>query len=103
VGVGPPAATRGQVGRLLSADGGAGRFLPVTLYSCSGDRTGPLYVHAKIGTVAVIDEHWRPTAAEQRARREAGASLTHHLIELPRVSRRAALLLGPLQGLVVDG
>ena len=152
--------TRGQVGRLLNADGGAGRFLPATLYSRSGERSGPLYVHAKIGIVddrwltigsanlnehslfndtevnvvtcdaalaratrlrlwaehleceeadvagdpaTVLDERWRAIASEQRRRREAGAPLTHHLVEMPGVSRRAARLLGPVQALVVDG
>jgi hypothetical protein len=51
----------------------------------------------------VIDELWRPIASEQLARRRAGAPLTHHLIELPGVSRRAARLRGPLDALVVDG
>jgi phosphatidylserine/phosphatidylglycerophosphate/cardiolipin synthase-like enzyme len=51
----------------------------------------------------VIDELWRPIAAEQRARRERGEPLTHKLIELPATSRRAKRLLGPLQSLAVDG
>jgi hypothetical protein len=46
---------------------------------------------------------WRPIAAEQLARRRAGEPLTHHLVELPGVSRRADRLRGPLQSLVVDG
>jgi hypothetical protein len=29
--------------------------------------------------------------------------MTHHLLQLPGVSRRAERLRGPLQGLVVDG
>ena len=52
---------------------------------------------------ALVDEQWRPIAAEQLARRRAGAPLTHHLLELPSVSRRAERLRGPLQSLVVDG
>ncbi len=52
---------------------------------------------------AVIDELWRPIAAEQRARRDRGEPLTHRLVELPAVSRRSERLLGPLQGLFVDG
>ena len=51
----------------------------------------------------VIDDHWRPIAEEQRARREAGLPLTHRLAELPHLSRRSERLLGPLQGLLVDG
>jgi phosphatidylserine/phosphatidylglycerophosphate/cardiolipin synthase-like enzyme len=51
----------------------------------------------------LIDEVWRPTASEQLARRRAGEPLTHHLVELPGVSRRAARLRGPIDALVVDG
>ena len=52
---------------------------------------------------AVIDRHWRPTAEEQLARRQAGQPLTHRLVQLPHLSRRSERLLGPLQGLLVDG
>ena len=51
----------------------------------------------------VIDELWRPIAAEQLARRRADAPATHHLSELPGVSRRARTVLGPLKGLADDG
>jgi phosphatidylserine/phosphatidylglycerophosphate/cardiolipin synthase-like enzyme len=51
----------------------------------------------------VIDQRWRPIASEQLARREDGQVFTHRLVMLPHVSRRSARLLGPLQGLVVDG
>ena len=51
----------------------------------------------------VVDELWRPIATEQLERRRAGAPLTHHLVELPGVSRRSRRLLGPLDALVVDG
>ncbi len=51
----------------------------------------------------VIDELWRPIAAEQRARRDGGEPLTHRLIELPAASRRSERLLGPLQAIFVDG
>jgi phosphatidylserine/phosphatidylglycerophosphate/cardiolipin synthase-like enzyme len=152
--------TRGMLGRLLAADDGGGRFLGATIQSRTGEESGPLYVHAKIGIVddawlavgsanlnehslfndsevdvvtcdpglaratrlrlwaehlerdeaavdgdpaRLVDEAWRPIAAEQLARRRAGAPLTHHLIELPGVSRRAARLRGPLDALVVDG
>jgi phosphatidylserine/phosphatidylglycerophosphate/cardiolipin synthase-like enzyme len=57
----------------------------------SGDPTG------------VIDELWRPIAREQLARRQRGECLTHRLKELPGVSRRSMALLGPLDGLFVDG
>jgi phosphatidylserine/phosphatidylglycerophosphate/cardiolipin synthase-like enzyme len=52
---------------------------------------------------SVIDERWRPLASEQLERRAAGAPLTHGLVKLPHVSRRAKRLLGPLQSLLVDG
>jgi phosphatidylserine/phosphatidylglycerophosphate/cardiolipin synthase-like enzyme len=45
--------TRGQVGVLVDADGGAGRFLACTLYQSGGAQ--PVYVHAKIG---VVDDAW---------------------------------------------
>jgi hypothetical protein len=51
----------------------------------------------------LVDELWRPIAAEQLARRRAGAPLTHHLVALPGLSRRAARLRGPVDALVVDG
>ena len=51
----------------------------------------------------VIDERWRPIAEEQLDRRRKGLPLTHRLMRLDHVSRRSARLLGPLQGLVVDG
>jgi len=50
----------------------------------------------------VIDTIWKPTAEEQAERRARGQRLTHRLTTLPGVSRRSRLLLGPLQGLVVD-
>jgi phosphatidylserine/phosphatidylglycerophosphate/cardiolipin synthase-like enzyme len=152
--------TRGMLGRLLEADAGRGQFLGATIQSRTGDTSGPLYVHAKIGIVddawlavgsanlnehslfndsevdvvtcdaplardtrlrlwaehlerdreavsgdpaRLVDELWRPIAAEQLARRRAGEPLTHHLVELPGMSRRAARLRGPLDALVVDG
>jgi phosphatidylserine/phosphatidylglycerophosphate/cardiolipin synthase-like enzyme len=163
--------TRGMLSRLVAADERSGdgrsargrsghRLLAATIQSRTGDRSGPLYVHAKIGIVddrwlavgsanlnehslfndtevdvvtcdaalardtrlrlwaehlerdrdavaadpaRVIDALWRPIATEQLERRRAGAPLTHHLIALPGVSRRAERLRGPLQGLLVDG
>ena len=47
--------TRGQLGRLLSADGGAGRVLATTIYAYDASGATPVYVHAKIG---VIDDRW---------------------------------------------
>jgi phosphatidylserine/phosphatidylglycerophosphate/cardiolipin synthase-like enzyme len=152
--------TRGQLGVLVDADQGRGRFLAATIAARTGSLTGPLYVHAKVGIVddawltigsanlnehslfndtevnvvtrvpalaretrlrlwsehlerpidevagdpaRVVDELWRPIAAEQLERRNRGEPATHHLLELPGVSRRSMALLGPLQGLLVDG
>jgi phosphatidylserine/phosphatidylglycerophosphate/cardiolipin synthase-like enzyme len=53
--------------------------------------------------VELVDERWFPVAEEQLDRRERGDPLTHRLVRLPGVSRRSRRLLGPLQGLVVDG
>jgi phosphatidylserine/phosphatidylglycerophosphate/cardiolipin synthase-like enzyme len=52
---------------------------------------------------AVVDDRWRPTATEQLKRARRDEPLTHHMLELPGVSRRAARLRGPLDSLVVDG
>ena len=51
----------------------------------------------------VVDELWRPIAAEQLTRRRMGEPPTHGLLELPGVSKRSEALLGPLNGLLVDG
>ena len=51
----------------------------------------------------LIDGLWKPISAEQLSRLEAGVPLTHRLVRLPHVSRRSERLLGPLQGLLVDG
>ena len=50
-----------------------------------------------------IDEHWKPISKEQFERRNKGQPLTHRLVRLPNVSRRTRRILGPLDGLVVDG
>jgi phosphatidylserine/phosphatidylglycerophosphate/cardiolipin synthase-like enzyme len=152
--------TRGQLGVLVEADDGAGRFLAATIRSLSGHRDDRLYVHAKIGIVddrwltvgsanlnahsllndtemnvvtddarlardtrvrlwaehleldeaqvgarepaELVDDFWRPIAAEQLERRDAGQLPTHRLCALPGVSRRASRLLGPLEGLTDD-
>jgi phosphatidylserine/phosphatidylglycerophosphate/cardiolipin synthase-like enzyme len=47
--------TRGQLGVLARADGGMGRFLATTISSLTGELSGPLYVHAKIG---IVDDAW---------------------------------------------
>jgi phosphatidylserine/phosphatidylglycerophosphate/cardiolipin synthase-like enzyme len=51
----------------------------------------------------VIDNYWKPISKEQLARRQAGQPLTHRLVRLPHISRRSERLLGPLQGLLLDG
>jgi phosphatidylserine/phosphatidylglycerophosphate/cardiolipin synthase-like enzyme len=52
---------------------------------------------------SVVDELWRPIAAQQRERRNRGEPLTHKLVELRATSSRSERLLDPLQALVVDG
>ena len=53
--------------------------------------------------VRAIDELWKPISEEQLERRLSGRPLTHRLARLPHVSKRSARLLGPLNGLLVDG
>lgn len=47
--------TRGQLGRLLQADAGAGRLLAITISAHDGEDTAPVYVHAKVG---IVDDRW---------------------------------------------
>jgi phosphatidylserine/phosphatidylglycerophosphate/cardiolipin synthase-like enzyme len=47
--------TRGQLGRLMEADAGHGRVLATTVSARAGEKTGPLYVHAKVG---IVDDTW---------------------------------------------
>lgn len=47
--------TRGQLGRLLDADGDHGRLLATTISAHAGQTVGPLYVHAKVG---ILDDDW---------------------------------------------
>ena len=51
----------------------------------------------------VIDDLWRPIAHEQLERSLQSEPRTHRLLELPGTSRRSMALLGPLNGLLVDG
>jgi phosphatidylserine/phosphatidylglycerophosphate/cardiolipin synthase-like enzyme len=53
--------------------------------------------------VEAIERHWKPISAEQLERRKAGQPLTHRLVRLSNVSRRSARVMGPLNGLFVDG
>jgi len=46
---------------------------------------------------------WRPIAGEQLRRRQVGEPPTHGLVEIPHLSSRSRRLLGPVQGLLVDG
>jgi phosphatidylserine/phosphatidylglycerophosphate/cardiolipin synthase-like enzyme len=50
----------------------------------------------------VIDQAWKPVAEAEAERRKRGQRLTNRIIKLPGVSRRSGLMMGPLQGLVVD-
>jgi phosphatidylserine/phosphatidylglycerophosphate/cardiolipin synthase-like enzyme len=47
--------TRGQLGRLLNADGGAGRLLATTISAHGRGVQAPIYVHAKVG---IVDDRW---------------------------------------------
>ena len=150
--------TRGMLARLVVADDGGRRFLATTIMSRTGERSGPLYVHAEHGIVddrwlaigsanlnehslfndtevdvvtcdpalargtrlrlweehleradvdgdpaRVIDEQWRPIAAEQLERRRAARLLYASPGRAARRLRRSRRLLGPLDALVVDG
>ena len=47
--------TRGQLGRLLEADGGSHRLLATTISAHDGSTSAPVYVHAKVG---IVDDRW---------------------------------------------
>jgi phosphatidylserine/phosphatidylglycerophosphate/cardiolipin synthase-like enzyme len=51
----------------------------------------------------VVDELWRPRAEAGRERLRRGEPLERRLVELPGLSRHSRRLLGPLNGLLVDG
>jgi phosphatidylserine/phosphatidylglycerophosphate/cardiolipin synthase-like enzyme len=51
----------------------------------------------------VIDELWRPIATEQLSHLEHGRPLTHRLVMLPGVSRRARRISGVVKSRVYDG
>ncbi|HEV8450343.1 MAG TPA: phospholipase D family protein [Gaiellales bacterium] len=65
--------------------------LECSLAEASGDAT------------ELIDQVWRPRCEEQYQRRRAGRPMTHRISRIDGASRRSARLLGPLQGLLVDG
>jgi phosphatidylserine/phosphatidylglycerophosphate/cardiolipin synthase-like enzyme len=52
---------------------------------------------------SVIDTLWKPISALQLGHLSTGRPLTRRPVRLPNVSRRSERLLGPLQGLLVDG
>lgn len=47
--------TLGQLAVLAEADDGAGRFVASTLHARDGERSAPVYVHAKVG---IVDDRW---------------------------------------------
>jgi phosphatidylserine/phosphatidylglycerophosphate/cardiolipin synthase-like enzyme len=47
--------TRGQLGRLVDADGDSGRLLVATVSTHDGDASALVYVHAKVG---IVDDAW---------------------------------------------
>jgi len=51
----------------------------------------------------LVDELWRPRAKEQLEHLEHGRPLTHRLVMLPGVSRRARRISGVVQSRVYDG
>jgi len=53
--------------------------------------------------VRAVDELWRPLAERNAEHRRVHGYTEHRLVFLPHVSRRTEGLLGPLNGLLVDG
>lgn len=51
----------------------------------------------------MVDELWRPIAKAQLEHLEKGRLLTHRLVMLPGVSRRARRISGVFQSRVYDG
>ena len=65
--------TRGQLGVLVDADDGAGRFLAATIVRARPARvTGPLYVHAKVG------HRRRPLADDRLGEPQRALALQRH-------------------------
>jgi phosphatidylserine/phosphatidylglycerophosphate/cardiolipin synthase-like enzyme len=52
---------------------------------------------------AAIDGPWHEISHEQLERKRKGEPLTHRLVCLPNVSKRTRRILGPIDGLFVDG
>jgi len=53
--------------------------------------------------IQAIDDLWKPISREQLDYRDTDRPLTHRLVRLPNLSRRAGRALGPVTGLLVDG
>jgi phosphatidylserine/phosphatidylglycerophosphate/cardiolipin synthase-like enzyme len=51
----------------------------------------------------IVERLWRPLAHDQLDRKSRGLPLTENVVKLPHVSLRANAILGPINGLVVDG
>ena len=85
---------------VVSHDAEAARSTRLRLWS---EHTGRSMDELGGPAAQVIEEIWRPIAEEQLARRLRGEPLSHHLVQLPHVSRRSEALRGPLSGLLVDG
>ena len=67
------------------------------------EHLGKTVEELQIEPKVAFDTMWKPIAEEQHRLREQHAEPTHHLTLLPHVSRRASVLLGPLNSLLVDG
>jgi phosphatidylserine/phosphatidylglycerophosphate/cardiolipin synthase-like enzyme len=85
---------------IVSHDPGLARATRLRLWSEHLERP-----EAEIGgdPADLIDTLWRPLADEQLERRRRGEPLEHRLVGLPHVARKSNRLLGPINGLLVDG
>jgi phosphatidylserine/phosphatidylglycerophosphate/cardiolipin synthase-like enzyme len=85
---------------VVTCDGQIARATRLRLWAEHLERTQE---EVSADPVRIVDELWKPIAKEQYERRQSGLPPTHRLCLLPGVSRRSRRLLGPLQGLLVDG
>jgi phosphatidylserine/phosphatidylglycerophosphate/cardiolipin synthase-like enzyme len=84
-------STRGQLGMLVDADGGQKRFLAATIVARSGQHSGPLYVHAKIG---VVDDRWLTVGSANLNEHSFFNDTEMNVVTCdPRVVRQTRLLL----------
>ena len=97
VGLVPASLLFGPVWRALNPL----RTLTMAISRVAGDREGELPREGDgswimklivLDPARLVDEHWRPIASEQLERQRRGEPLTHHLVELPGVSRRSRRL-----------